>query len=151
MTLIERQKLLAQYLLDGAPHLDLLALSLHGAAAAVGNATAENLCKPVTPGRKDHGSDGLFQWRLDRLAHLKQLALKWKMPWNHIETQAWFFLWELKNSYHGLYSDLVDDDKSIPTLTADIEKYFERPASLHDVPRRIKYAEDAWKFIKDMK
>lgn len=42
------------------------------AAAVCGNGGVENRMKPVTLGQKDHGSDGLLQWRLSRLTELKK-------------------------------------------------------------------------------
>ena len=67
MTLLDRQKEFTRALVAGAPVLGLAGLPLKSACAVTGNATQENLVKPVTEGPKDHGSDGTLQWRLDRL------------------------------------------------------------------------------------
>jgi hypothetical protein len=42
-------------------------------------------------GRKDHGSEGLFQWRLDRLTAGKEWARKQGRNWNDIDTQIDYF------------------------------------------------------------
>jgi hypothetical protein len=66
MTLLERQREYNSWLEKGFPDLDLPGLSLIGACAITGNASQENLVKPVTTGPKDHGSDGVLQWRRAR-------------------------------------------------------------------------------------
>lgn len=127
--LAERQMKLAGYLMAGAPSLGLEAYPLSSACASVGNATQENLCRPVTPGKKDHGSDGLFQWRLDRLTDLKIWCSQNKLVWNTIEAQALFFLYEMKKDYPSLHEEMIAGVRPLETLTANICKFFERPAA----------------------
>ena len=69
--LIDRQITLGNALIVGWPRLAIPSIQRKSAAAAVGNATQENQCKSVTEGAKDHGSDGLFQWRLGRLTEMQ--------------------------------------------------------------------------------
>lgn len=142
-TLVARQKLLANSLIAGWPALEIPAISVLGAAAAVGNATQENNCKSVTLGTKDHGSDGLFQWRLDRLTSMQVFGVKNFGHWDSIEAQAAFFSFECKGWYKSLWSDLVDGKKSLDTLTANICAQYERPAAASAaLDARIKYATD---------
>lgn len=145
--LIDRQTLLANYLVRGWPSLAIPGMSAAGAGAAVGNATQENNCKSTTIGLKDHGSDGLFQWRLDRLDNMKAFAAKWftkigdQEAWQDIEPQAAFFSFECKGDYKALWDDLVAGKKSLATLTANICSFYERPAAeFAMLDQRIKYA-----------
>ncbi len=131
-TLLDRQKEFVGYLVKGFPDLGLKALSADGAYAFVGNGSVENNMLPVTTGRKDHGSDAVLQWRLDRLngpRGLKGWSADRGLPWDTLETQAAFTLWELTQSrYKELSADLREDKKSVDELTADICWEFERPA-----------------------
>jgi hypothetical protein len=64
---------------------------MRSAAAIGGNATQENLCQPVTLGAKDHGSDGVLQWRAERLDGLDGLKA-WcgaqGLAWDTLRAQA---------------------------------------------------------------
>ena len=135
--LFERQKALAGALLP-------LGVSLKGIAAIVGNATQENECKPVTEGAKDHGSDGLFQWRLERLTGpdgLRTWAGKNNLNWTLIPTQAAFFVYECKKDFETLWQSLVSGQKSIETLTMDLCDEYERPSEAgREAEKRINYA-----------
>lgn len=148
-SLLERQLMLANALVVGWPELGLPGLPRSSVAAIVGNATQENQARSTTEGAKDHGSDGLFQWRLDRLANLKAFAAEhFEGAWDTIRAQAAFFAYECKRDYPGLMSDLVAGTKSVATLTANICDIFERPAAASAMlDKRIGYATDflkAW-------
>lgn len=139
--LIDRQRQLANFLVAGWPALEIPPISHSGAIAAVGNATQENQCKSVTVGDKDHGSDGLFQWRLDRLTNLQTFGQKWFGTWQSIEAQAAFFSFECKGDYPTLWTDLVAGAKPVPTLVANICDEYERPSAAGRVlDQRISYA-----------
>lgn len=124
----DRQDQLAAFLTTGWPKFKLQPLPLLSACAAVGNATQENLCRPLTPGEKDHGSDGLFQWRLERLRAMQSWTYNHFSTWQTIEAQAAFFVYELQTQYPALYSELMAGLKPIETLTANICNAYERPA-----------------------
>ena len=129
-TLIERQLMLANYLSVGWPTLGIPPLPRRSCAAAVGNATEENRDESVTVGALDHGSDGLFQWRLDRLTAMKSFGdTHFKSGWQAIEPQAAFFCDECMRLYPELWADLVAGTKSLETLTADICDLYERPSA----------------------
>ena len=140
-TLAERQQELG---------LALMALGypMRSAAAIVGNGTQENLCQPVTTGPKDHGSDGIFQWREKRLTNLQTLA-----GWDTLPVQAKFVMMELQAkpgsqffdmNYSALEADLRAGTKSLATLTLDFTDGYERPSEAGRVPdKRIGYANEA--------
>lgn len=123
--LIDRQgQWVASFVKRGSPFIS--------ACAATGNATQENLAKPVTTGAKDHGSDGGFQWRLDRLdgpQGLKGYCATKGLDWQTIDAQAEFFLFELKRDYVALYAEFMAAAKPLATLTANICAVYERPAA----------------------
>ena len=136
MSLLDRQKELAGYLVDGG-------WPLVSAAASVGNATQENLCLPVTKGAKDHGSDGLYQWRLGRLDDLKSWAANKGLDWSLMKTQAAFHQYEVARDYKALDAELKAGVKPIETLTANICFVYERPAAQYaNLDARIRYARD---------
>jgi Phage tail lysozyme len=147
--LIDRQTQLANFLVAGWPTLDIPGLPAISAAAAVGNATQENQCRSVTPGPLDHGSDGLFQWRLDRLTNMQNFGNKNFGGWQSIEAQAAFFSFECKGWYKPLWNDLAAGLKALATLTANICDQYEKPnPALANLDARIKYATDfmnVWK------
>jgi hypothetical protein len=128
-------------------------LPLVSASAVVGNSWREDLNKPVTEGPLDHGSNGLFQWRLDRLdgpEGLRGWAQARGLPWNTIPTQVAFFKWECKTKYPHLWAQLLNPptDKQVKdplaTLTLNICDQYERPSEAGRVPDiRIAYARRA--------
>lgn len=148
-TLIGRQTELANFLVTGWPALEIPGIPTVSAAAVVGNGTQENNCKPVTTGVKDHGSDGIFQWRLDRLTNMQAFGVKNFGAWDTIEAQAAFFSYECKGWYKPLWVDLVAGTKALATLTANICNQYEKPAAeFAALDARIKYASDfmtVWK------
>jgi len=111
-------------------------LPLISACAVGGNGWQENLLRPVTVGVKDHGSDGVMQWRLSRLTELERLP-----NWNTLQIQAQFFKTECQRDYPRLWADLVAGKKSLETLTANIMVQYERPnLALAALDSRITYA-----------
>lgn len=149
-TLAQRQKQFGAYLLSGYPKLGLPGLPMASACAVVGNGTQENICLPVTPGSKDHGSDGVMQWRQVRLTQMQAFCVKNFTRWDTLEAQAAFFLYECRNSYPDLWKDMIAGSKTIPTLTANVCNIYERPAAASAMlDKRIKYAEDAHALLID--
>ncbi len=112
-------------------------LPLISACAVAGNAWQENRIEPVTEGPKDHGSDGMLQWRLDRLDAL----MKWP-NWDTLQVQCAFFKAECKQNYPNLWAVLTNPQgRSLATLTADICDFYERPSAAGRVlDTRIEYA-----------
>ncbi len=156
-TLSDRQREWAGYFMAGFPEYDLPPWPVKSAAASTGNCTIENNCLPVTTGRKDHGSDGGFQWRLDRLEpgpkSLKGWCAAHGLAWDTIKAQAAFHMWELKNGdaggmrYDALYAELLAGSKPLATLTANVCVSYERPseaALAESMPKRIAAAEAAY-------
>lgn len=148
MTLLDRQKEFTRHLVAGAPALGLAGIPLKSACAVTGNATQENLVRPVTEGPKDHGSDGTLQWRLTRLdgPHgLKGWSEAQGIDWKTLSAQAAFFLWELHRDYPALERDLREAKKSIETLTANICKFYERPnMAVAHLDKRISHAKSVY-------
>ena len=149
-TLLDRQKEYTRHLMAGFPDLELKGMPLVSACAWTGNASQENLVRPVTIGPKDHGSDGVLQWRLDRLdgpRGLKGWSAALGMDWKTLKTQAAFTLWELYNDprYITLAKDLLEGKKKIETLTANICWIYERPnkAAAH-LDKRISHAKSVY-------
>ena len=147
-TLLERQKEFTGYLVVGFPELGLKGLPLKSAAAVTGNATQENLVRPVTIGPLDNGSNGALQWRLDRLdgpTGLRGWAKANGMTWDSLRTQAAFFLYELERDYPQLTLDLRNGTKSIETLTANISRFYERPNKKYEhLDKRIAAARNTF-------
>ena len=113
------------------------------AAAIGGNATRENLCLPTTAGAKDHGSDGVLQWRQGRLIELQAMT-----DWQSLKTQAAFTILELQRDYKALEADLRAGTKTLATLTLDFCDVFERPSADGRVAdRRIGAASDCMNLI----
>lgn len=150
-TLSQRQRELGEYLIEGYPHLGLPGWPVRSAAAACGNATQENLCDPVTYGPKDHGSDGIMQWRLGRLTNMQAWCNKNFGRWDTLEAQAAFLMYEMKTQYPTLYEELHTGTASLATLTEAICWLYERPAKEYanvgyvpgtakGAPGRINYA-----------
>jgi hypothetical protein len=135
----DRQKEFCSYFMPAYP--------MRSAAAIGGNATQENLCQPVTAGAKDHGSDGVLQWRLDRLTGrdgLQPWCAAQGIPWDTLKSQALFTMHELDQPQHAvLKADLKAGAKSLETLTINFCDAFERPSAAGREPdKRIGYAHD---------
>jgi len=151
----ERQAEFTKWLVKGFPEYKLQGLSLRGACAITGNATVENQAKPQTLGQKDHGSDGVLQWRLARLEGPYGLY-KWAkdrgLKWNTLYTQAAFTLWELEHGefpgdrrYQRLQEELRAGVKKIETLTANFCKVYERPnMAVAHLNLRIRHAKSVY-------
>lgn len=141
--LVDRQWTLSAALAGGWPKLSIRPLPFVSIAAVIGNATQENACRSVTEGTKDHGSDGLFQWRLDRLTNMQTWCTSNFGLWQAIEPQAAFFAYECAKDYPALWADLLNGTKPLATLTLDITDQFERPSADGRVPdKRIAYANE---------
>lgn len=156
-----RQKELGSYIVKGFPKLGLPGWPLRSAAAVCGNATQENLCRPVTLGAKDHGSDGIMQWRLTRLTNMQAYCNKNFGRWDTLEAQAAFTMFEMKTLYPALYQKLLSGKNSLADLTEEICWDFERPAKQyanvgyipgvgHGNPGRINFAYDSQSVINQI-
>src|ERR1700748_1673700 len=112
--------------------------SPEGSAAWVGNASQEsgnNLPTAFRTGALDHGSQGLMQWRLDRLTAYENFV-KAKHPgisaqelwqwYGRLDYQVEFAALECRTSYPTLDKQLRSGG-SIATLTAAICWTYERP------------------------
>jgi len=131
----------------GFPSLGLAGLPMRSSAAIGGNGTQENLCQPVTTGPKDHGSDGVLQWREERLTGpdgLDPWCAAHGIPWDTLKSQAAFTLYELTQpQYVVLSADLRAGAKSLETLTLNFCDAFERPSAAgRKEMDRIRYAHD---------
>ena len=145
MSLSDRQKELAGYLVAGG-------WPLVSACASVGNATQENLCNPLTKGAKDHGSDGLYQWRLGRLDDLMNWSREKGLDWQTMKTQAAYHQYEMARDYKALNAELIAGAKPIETLTANICNAYERPSPIYaNLDGRIKYAKDTYALMQGVK
>lgn len=113
------------------------ALPLISACAVAGNGWQENLMEPITRGVKDHGSDGLLQWRLDRLENLQ----RWP-DWNTLPVQCRYFKAECKSHYPTLWRQLTNPgNRTLENLTANICDMYERPSKAgRKLDARISYA-----------
>lgn len=140
----DRQREYCGYLRSGfSGQINLPGWSLKGSAAVTGNATQENMVKPVTVGAKDHGSDGILQWRLERLTDMESWCTKNFGTWQTIQAQAAYTLHETARDYKELDAELRDGAKSIATMATNFNRVFERSAdnaAIND--KRIKYAND---------
>lgn len=155
-TLSDRQQEFTAYLVAGFPRLGLVGISPKGAAAFAGNGSVENNMNPVTHGPKDHGSDGVMQWRLERLdgPHgLKGWAESHGLKWDTLETQAAFTLWELEQPrYAQLAQDLRSGSKPLNDLTAAICWEFLRPAPASaNLALRQRHARSVYKIFTEAK
>lgn len=112
-------------------------LPLISACAVAGNGWQENLMRPVTIGPKDHGSDGLLQWRLSRLTELQR-----RKNWDTLPVQCQFFKDECKRDYPSLWRQLTNPGtRTLENLTANICDIYERPSRAgRKIDLRIGYA-----------
>lgn len=120
-------------------------LPLVSAAAIAGNGWQENLLRPITVGPKDHGSDGLLQWRLSRLVELQQ-----RPGWDTLQVQCQFFKDECKRDYPKLWAMLKNPgQRTLANLTLNICDIYERPSVAGRKPeKRIEYAEQIYNLYK---
>lgn len=119
-----------------------------GAGAIVGNLSQEvgnDLpTGHVIESRTDHGSQGLAQWRLDRLDKFYQYCKDGNLsPWT-LETQLGYVIWELENisTLRWINEQLMNPgDRSISNLTANFSAFYERPSKKYEnLDNRIKQA-----------
>lgn len=134
---------LVRYIMTSTPVWPALS-----SAAATGNSGQENLFRPVTAGAKDHGSDGLWQWRLDRLTGpngLQPWCARMGYAWNLMESQVLFMKYEMKMFYTELYNEMINPgSRSLENLTANFMNVYERPnPELAALDKRIEYARAA--------
>jgi|SRR5215471_16298819 len=148
MTSLENRLLaLGKYIMTSIP-----AWPARSAAAACGNAAQENLALPTTEGPKDHGSDGLWQWRLGRLEGkdaqgregLKYWCARMGYDWTLMESQVLFMKYEMQNWYPSLWEQMIKGDPGhevpdvLATLTANFQDMYEVPnPALANLDNRI--------------
>jgi Phage tail lysozyme len=113
-----------------------------GAAALVGNASQESGVNLVSgyQTRTDHGSQGIFQWRLERLDALIEFCKERSLHSGTLAAQVKFTIYELGKHYPHLDSELRRGG-DVADLTSAVCWQYERPAkSAAALDRRIKYA-----------
>jgi hypothetical protein len=137
-------KALGQYIMASEPVWPAIS-----AAAAAGNAGQENLFRPVTTGPKDHGSDGLWQWRLSRLDELKSWCVSKGFDWTYMESQVAFMKFEMMRDYPALWVQLVNPgNRPLENLTANFMEIYERPdPALAGLDNRIRYAREVYAML----
>lgn len=114
-----------------------------GAAAIVGNLSQEsgNNLDSKFRLQTDHGSQGIAQWRLDRLTRLEKFAVDSQMDVTDLTTQMFYLIDELSKIYPALNSMLKAGGRSVANLTANFMAVFERPsAQFAGLDNRIKQA-----------
>ena len=122
-------------------------LTLKGACAVAGNAWQENLCRPLTIGRLDHGSNGMMQWRLSRLQELKK-----RPHWDTLAVQCAFFKDECRSGYHDLWRMLtVDTGHELHELSDAICWTYERPARQYAAAHeRVIYSTHVYDAVREL-
>ncbi len=133
---------------QAARYLVALGYPLRGAAAIVGNLVQESgadlRSKYLPPGKTDHGSQGIAQWRLDRLSGpngLEAFARAKRLDVEALETQLSFLVYELDHDYPLLDRQLREGRRTLENLTANFSAMFERPAKRYEnLDARIRYA-----------
>jgi Phage tail lysozyme len=113
--------------------------SVKGSAAIVGNLSQEstvNLHSGFTA-RTDHGSQGIAQWRLERLTGLQRFCEQKGLDAQILGSQLLYIEWELKNlprkGLGWLNAMLVQPgQRSIANLTANFSTYFESPSKRYE-------------------
>lgn len=119
--------------------------SKQGAAALVGNASQESGVNLVSGYRQntDHGSQGIFQWRLDRLNGPNGLIAYCDQHQLHSGTlaaQVKFAIHELGTQYEAL-DERLRKGGDIAALTEEVCWKYERPARQYaNVANRVKQA-----------
>jgi hypothetical protein len=102
-------------------------LPFFSSLGAAGNGWQENLLRPRTLGAQDHNSDAVMQWR-DTPPRMRLSDLKALPNWDTLPVQAAYFKAECKKYYPKLWALLLNPgSRSIATLTADIQDYYEVP------------------------
>jgi len=113
-----------------------------GAAALIGNFSQEsgvNLRSGYTV-KTDHGSQGIAQWRLDRLTHLEEFCEARGLHSGTLAAQVQFAIYELGTEYTTLDA-LLRKGGDLDLLTMMICNKYERPAKqFANIPNRIKQA-----------
>lgn len=117
--------------------------SKQGAAAIVGNLSQEsgNNLRSTFTLTTDHGSQGVAQWRLDRLTKLEKFSEDNNLTVTELSTQLFYLIWELESFYGSLNSMLKSGTRSVANLTANFMQIFERPAAKYaNLGNRIRQA-----------
>ncbi len=103
------------------------AMPFWSALGVAGNGWQENGLRPRTLGVQDHNSDAVMQWR-DTPPRMRLSDLKALPNWDTLPVQAAYFKSECKKYYPKLWALLLNPgNRSIATLTADIQDYYEVP------------------------
>jgi Phage tail lysozyme len=118
-----------------------------GAAAVVGNLSQE--VGPELPTKftlvTDHGSQGVAQWRLDRLTRLEKFAEDNHMIVTDLITQLSYLVWEAERFFPSIHQMLKEGTRSLANLTANFSHIYENPAKQYEnLDRRIAYAQTAY-------
>jgi hypothetical protein len=117
--------------------------SKEGAAALIGNACQESgpeLRTYFPPSARDHGSNGIFQWRLGRLGHLIVFCEQLELHSGTLEAQVKFAIFELGKDYPYLDARLRRGC-DLSELTQEVCWQYLRPAkTAAALDRRISYA-----------
>jgi Phage tail lysozyme len=117
--------------------------SLTATSAVCANAWLESGIRAVNPSHD--GSDGALQWRdasdVHRLTQMKSWCASQRIPWQTLNSQALFTIWDLQNNYRELNAQLRDPSRPLANLTMNFCDIYERPARAGRVPDiRIDYA-----------
>lgn len=91
----------------------------------------------------DHGSQGIAQWRLDRLTRMEKFAEDNNLVVTDLITQALYVIWELEQGYKWLNEQLKKPGtRSLANLTANFAHFYERPSQRYEnLDHRIREAE----------
>lgn len=125
--------------------------SKEGAAALVGNASQESgpaLKTYFAPTQRDHGSNGIFQWRLERLDALIAFCEERGLHSGTLAAQIQFAIYELGKDYPQLDTRLRHSGDLVQ-LTQEVCWQYLRPAmAAANVKRREAYAADVLNHAK---
>lgn len=119
-------------------------IPLHIAQGMVANMMAEsrldpgiNEIAPLVPGSR--GGFGLNQWTGPRRRQFEAYAQERGVPFNDLDTQLDFTLWELQNTERGAWNALQGADDPVEAARIYSERFL-RPGIPH-MDRRLAYAE----------
>jgi hypothetical protein len=114
-----------------------------GAAVIVGGDSRESGINLVSgyQDKTDHGSQGIAQWRLSRLAALEQFCTVNHLASGTLAAQVSFQIYELGKDYPILDRRLRDGTEQIEFLAKDLCFQYERPnPAAANLPNRIRQA-----------
>jgi hypothetical protein len=134
-----------------------------GAAAIVGNLSQEsgrNLPSAFRTGSLDHGSQGLPQWRLERLTayenyvktlHPRETGSAIWQWYGNLALQINYIAIELGKDYPALNRRLRTAGESVDTLTEDVCWQYERPSKVAaNLANRKAQAEEVYTALKKL-